>query len=180
VRLSTHTARVAQTPHGRTRCNRYLSAATARYWLGATAWTTVTLGGAPARTMPAVICFPPRRWFAKRSRDERPGWEVSPLSRWDDVVLSLTLTIRAQRLNPYPPHYERAFASSAILYPQARQRPSRLAFLLRYTGGRPMGLTRSVQVPAWVRLRLSAGGSPSAIGELGAPIPDPSPFGPSL
>jgi hypothetical protein len=43
-----------------------------------------------------------------------------------------------------------------------------------------MGLPRSVQVPAWVRFRLSAEGTPSAIGELGAPIPDPLPFGPSL
>jgi hypothetical protein len=34
-----------------------------------------------------------------------------------------------------------------------------------------------VQVPsAWFRFRLSAGGTPSAIGELGAPIPDPLPF----
>jgi hypothetical protein len=30
------------------------------------------------------------------------------------------------------------------------------------------------------RFRLSAGGAPSAIDELGAPIPDPLPFGPSL
>jgi hypothetical protein len=48
------------------------------------------------------------------------------------------------------------------------------------TTGRPMGLPRFVQVPAQVRFRLSAGGSTSAMGELGAPILDPLPFGPSL
>ena len=47
------------------------------------------------------------------------------------------------------------------------------------------GELRAYHVPckyhtAWVRFRLSAGGTPSAIGELGAPIPDPLPFGPSL
>ncbi len=54
--------------------------------------------------------------------------------------------------------------------------------------GRPTALPRSVPVPAWVRacpersegFRLSAGGTPSTIGELGAPIPDPLPFGPGL
>ena len=49
--------------------------------------------------------------------------------------------------------------------------------LSRITGGLT-GLPRSVQVPVWVRPCLSAGGSPSAIGELGAPIPDPLPFWP--
>ena len=39
-----------------------------------------------------------------------------------------------------------------------------------------MGLPRSVQVPAWVRSRLSSEGTASAIGELGAPIPDLLPF----
>jgi hypothetical protein len=39
----------------------------------------------------------------------------------------------ASRFNPYPPHYREASnvpfaASSTILYPQAHQRPSRLAF----------------------------------------------------
>jgi hypothetical protein len=48
------------------------------------------------------------------------------------------------------------------------------------TTGRPMGLPRSVQVPAQVRFRLSAGGSTSAMGESRAPIPDLLPFGPSL
>jgi hypothetical protein len=44
------------------------------------------------------------------------------------------------------------------------------------------GLTtfRASTLTAWVRLCLSAGGTTSAMGELGAPIPDPLPFGPSL
>jgi hypothetical protein len=48
---------------------------------------------------------------------------------------------------------------------------------LREPGG-PSGLPRSVQVPAWVRFRLSAGGSISAIGDRIAPMPDPLPFWP--
>jgi hypothetical protein len=39
---------------------------------------------------------------------------------------------------------------------------------------------RASTLTAWVRLCLSAEGTTSAIGELGAPIPDPLPFGPSL
>jgi hypothetical protein len=35
-------------------------------------------------------------------------------------------------------------------------------------------------IPGGVRLRLSAGGAASARGELGAPLPDHLPFGPSL
>ena len=42
------------------------------------------------------------------------------------------------------------------------------------------GLPRSADVPGWVRPRLFAEGAPSATGELGAPVPDPLPFGPSL
>jgi hypothetical protein len=41
-----------------------------------------------------------------------------------------------------------------------------------------MGLPRSLQVPTWVRFRLSAGGSISAIGDWTAPIPDLLPFWP--
>jgi len=44
------------------------------------------------------------------------------------------------------------------------------------TGG-TLGLPRSVQVPEWVRSRLSAEDTPSATGELGATVPDPLPFG---
>jgi hypothetical protein len=56
--------------------------------------------------------------------------------------------------------------------------PTRLA--ARFPSGRTTGLPRSVPVPAWVRFCLSAGGATSAMGELGAPIPDPLPFGPSV
>ena len=44
----------------------------------------------------------------------------------------------ALHLNPYPPHYGPAFASSAFLYPQPRQPSSRLACPLP---GRGYGLT---------------------------------------
>lgn len=77
-------------------------------------------------------------------------------------------------LNPYLHHYRVAFASSTFLYPQFHLRSLRLAF--RSHGG-TLGLPRSIQVPEWVRSCLSAGDTPSAIGELGAPIPDPLPFG---
>src|SRR6266436_1619924 len=57
--------------------------------------------------------------------------------------------------------------------------------------GPPYGLLslagglRAYHVPqaehhGWFRSRLSAGGTPSASGELGAPEPDHVPFGPSL
>jgi len=46
--------------------------------------------------------------------------EVCPLSR--GVMLPYG------RLNPYPPHYKTAFASSTILYPQPYQLTLRFAF----------------------------------------------------
>ena len=88
--------------------------------------------------------------------------------------------------NPYLSHYRTAFASSTLPSPQAHPRPSRLAFPLSTTFS-PLnkGDLRVYHVPheyhtTWVRFRLSAGGTSSAIGELGAPILDPLPFGPSL
>ena len=72
----------------------------------------------------------------------------------------------------------------SLLPPSSTRRPigSPCGSLSRVaeTTGRSTGLPRSVQVPAQVRFRLSAGGSTSAMGELGAPIPDLLPFGPSL
>ena len=119
------------------------------------------------------------QWFAKLSRDERPGLEVSPLSR--GVMYPFDCSHGAlSKFNPYPPHYRKAFASSTILYPQALRLTLRFAFPCGKSTGRPTGLPRSMQVPAQVRFRLSAGGSTSAMGELGAPILDPLPFGPSL
>src|ERR1039457_837035 len=54
---------------------------------------------------------------------------------------------------PYPVHYRRALALSAILYPH----PYRLALRLAFPEGRSTGLPRSEYVPRWVRPRLYAG-----------------------
>jgi len=77
--------------------------------------------------------------------------EVCPLSR--GVMLPYG------RRNPYPPHYEAAFAFSTILYPQSHRLALRLAFPKRRTTGLP----RSARVPAWVGSLLFTGGAPSAI-----------------
>src|SRR2546425_664801 len=82
--------------------------------------------------------------FAKRSRDERPDGSQLAFAR--DPV--------AWRLNPYPPRYSAAFASSILLYPQ----PLRLTLRCAFPCGETTGLPRSVCVPRWVRPRLSAGG----------------------
>ena len=99
--LSRHPARAARRPLGRTRCRNGLSPATSRYTPGATAWTSVALEGAPASVATAVICFPPSEWFARLSRDERPGWEVSPLSRGVMLPSRLAhgLSLKAQPLS---------------------------------------------------------------------------------
>src|SRR5262249_20222000 len=78
----------------------------------------------------------------------------------------------ARWLNPYPPHYRAAFASSPVLYPQ----PRRSALRPPYPGGRATGLPRCAAEAAWVRSRLFAGGSPSAPGKFGAPGPGHAPF----
>ena len=67
--------------------------------------------------------------FAKRSRDERPDGSRLAFA-WGDV---------AWRLNPYPPHYRPAFASSILLYPQ----PHRLALRFAFPCGETTGLPRS-------------------------------------
>ena len=59
--------------------------------------------------------------FANLSRDARPAWEVSPLSR--GVML--------HALNPYPSHYRMAFASSGVPYPHPHGLTLRLAFPFR-------------------------------------------------
>ena len=65
---------------------------------------------------PPSYAFPPAM-FAKLSRDERPGLEVSPLSR--GVMYPFDCSHGAlSRFNLYPSHYRKAFASSTILYPQ--------------------------------------------------------------
>lgn len=99
--------------------------------------------------------------------------EVCPLSR--GVMLPLSAT-------PILPITGRPSLSP----PSATRRPIGSSYgSLSQADKHPSGDLRAYHVPckyhtAWVRSRLSAGGAPSAIGELGAPIPDPSPFGPSL
>ena len=71
--------------------------------------------------------------------------EVSPLARG---------VISPGGLNPYPPDYRAAFASSLILYPPSHRRTLRWAY--------PKGGRRAYHVPwmnhGWFRLCLSAGG----------------------
>ena len=94
--------------------------------------------------------------------------EVGPLSR---------AAMSSIRLSPYPPGYRAAFAFSILLCQQPCELALRLAFPL---GGCRQGsywfTTFRVSARA-VRSRLSAGGSPSASGELIAPEPVHAPFG---
>src|SRR5712692_1127268 len=100
--------------------------------------------------------------FAKRSRDERP--EGSRLACARDPV--------AWRLNPSPPRYRAAFASSILLYPQPLRFPLRCAFPC----GETTGLPRSACVPRWVRPRLSAGGCPVCGRKAREPLHQPRTF----
>ena len=108
--------------------------------------------------------------------------EVCPLSR--GVMLHpVTLTSQPEGSTPILPITERLSLSPPSPTRRPIGSPCGSLSLLRQAQdarGRSTGLPRSMQVPAWVRFRLSAGGAPSAIDELGAPIPDPLPFGPSL
>src|SRR5262249_30040189 len=88
---------------------------------------------APAGVATSVICCVSCSRLAKVSRDARPAWEVSPLAR--GVLL--------RSLNPYPPYYRMAFASSRVPYPP----PHRLALRLPFPGGRETGLPPSARVP---------------------------------
>jgi hypothetical protein len=82
------------------------------------------------------------------------------------------------RLNPYPTHYRLAFAFSLLPYPPPRELLLRVAFLgdNELSSRRTTGLPRFVDVPVWVRSRLSAGGTTTAPEEFGASGPDHSPF----
>jgi hypothetical protein len=82
--------------------------------------------------------------------------------------------------NPYPAHYRPAFAFSTFPYPQPHPHALRLAFPYGLPRWETYGLTtfRDCTCFRWVRFRLFAGDAPSAIGELGTPIPDPLPFWP--
>jgi hypothetical protein len=68
-----------------------------------------------------LLCAALRRGIASILVKKDPA-EVSPLSR---------RMMSAHRLNPYPPRYRPAFASSALLYPQPHQPSLRLACRLR-------------------------------------------------
>ena len=105
LELNSPAAQASQTPLWWDAPRQILTTATLRYTLGA-ATRIILLEGAPARTMPADICFPPSRQFAKLSRNETP---VGSLHLFK---LGIS-TIRW----PYPPHYRTAFAFSDLLYP---------------------------------------------------------------
>src|SRR5262249_15202395 len=82
--------------------------------------------------------------LAKLSGEARPDGR-QPAFAWSHV---------AWVLNPYPPHYRVAFASSILLCPHAY----RLALRLTFPCGRRTGLPCSVAVTdEWVRRALSTG-----------------------
>jgi len=118
-------------------------------------------------------CAPPTglrrllRWLAQGSRAPSPEGSL-PGFPWGDV---------ARRLNPCPPCYRAAFASSLILCPQPRRHASRLAFP---RGGR----LRVYHVPYQYRSGLGRASGPVARhlrqGTVEAPAPGHVPFGPSL
>jgi hypothetical protein len=82
--------------------------------------------------------------LAKLSWDERPDGRL-PACAWGDV---------ARALNPYPPHYKMAFASSILLCPHAY----RLALRLACPCGRRTGFPCSVSV------------TPNGVGALCPPV----------
>ena len=93
-----------------------------------TLWET-----APAGVATAVICFVCS-----------VGWPIS-LVMQDPHGKSARFRVGrcCHRLNPYPPHYRMAFASSGVPYPHPYRPPLRLAFPC----GRDTGLPRSARVP---------------------------------
>ena len=78
--------------------------------------------------------------------------------------------------NPYPAHYQPAFACSLIPYPPPPGLALRFAFPAGHPAGETTGLPRSVAVTVWVRSRLSAGGASTTPEEFGASGPDHVPF----
>jgi hypothetical protein len=81
----------------------------ARYWSGAGGRQTPET--APAASCRHLLCLP-SQWF-RRSRAETPEGS-QPAFAWGHL---------ARRLNPYPPDYRTAFASSLILYPPSHRHP---------------------------------------------------------
>jgi len=93
--------------------------------------------------------------------------EVCRLSPWGDVATPLRSITERQSLPP----------SSSTRYPV---RSSYDSPCCPQTAGQRAYHVPQVEPPGWCRSRLSAGGTPSAPGEFGAPGPDHMPFGPSL
>jgi len=87
---------------------------------------------APVSVTTAVICFLSSKRLAKVSGDARPDGRQLAFA-WSDV---------AHGLNPYPPHYKMAFASSILPFPHA----CRLALRLAFPCGRRTGFPCSVSV----------------------------------
>ena len=112
-----------------------------------------------------LLCLPSQLF--RRSRAETPEGS-QPAFAWGDL---------ARGLNPYPPDYRTAFASSLLLYPPSHRRPP-------CGGPTPKGGRRAYHVPrtyhGWFRLCLFAGGSTATAGEGEPPAPGHVPFGSSL
>ena len=120
-------------------------------------------GGRTSRSKPTIICFPSRSGspscLVTRDQVERVR---GPLSRGVILFIAQPLFSPLQK-------------DLRFFHPPIPAGPS-ACLTARFPKGRPTGLPRSVPVPsAWFRFRLSAGGTSSAIGELGTPIPDPLP-----
>ena len=126
----------------------YASAPPARYWSGADQRNTPE--AALAVSCCLLLCLPSQLF--RRSRAETPEGS-QPAFAWGDL---------AGRLNPYPPDYKAAFASSLILYPPSHRQPP-------CGGPTPEGGRRAYHVPrmhhGWMRLCLFAGGSAATAGE---------------
>src|SRR5208337_1057357 len=95
--------------------------------------------------------------------------EVSPLSRWGNVVRGRT----HPRSDP--------LQSGIGLFPHPSSAVSSAFFAVRLPLRADNGVSLFiVSIAPGVRSCLSAGGAPSATGEFGAPVPDHLPFGSSL
>jgi len=83
-----------------------------------TSWQSQCLSaeGAPASLMAAVICFPSSMWFSQCSRNGTPARAPTIGTRRMSAPFRV-----GQSLNPYPPHYKVAFASSCISGPHLHQ-----------------------------------------------------------
>src|SRR5208337_1248627 len=95
--------------------------------------------------------------------------EVSPLSRWGNVVRGRTHP-RSDRL-----------PSGVGLFPHPSSAVSSAFFAVRLPLRGDNGVSSfTFSIVPGVRSCLSAGGAPSTTGEFGAPVPDHLPFGSSL